>query len=129
MTVRADIELVRGDTYRRPLTIREPDGTAYDLDGSTVWFTLKRLGDTAADDAGALTQLTWESGGDSDGITVTSPATGTVTVEIPSDDTDGLNPAAKYRYDLQVVANGKVDTPIWGEVTVVTDTTRGTVLP
>lgn len=127
---RYDIEMMRGDAFRRSINIDEPDDSDYDLTGATVWFTLKRAGDTAADDSGAIAQLTWESGGASNGIVVTNPAIGRITVVVPKENTALLNPAAKYRYDVQVVnVSGEPDTPIWGEVTVIGDVTRSTVLP
>lgn len=121
---------VRGDTIVRTATITQPDGTAYDLTGCTVWFTVKEVTDRAANDDEALALLYWISGGASNGIAVSAPATGVVTVTIPASTTATLSPGRAYRYDLQIEDPlNAVATPDRGTLIVTRDVTLRVTTP
>ena len=125
----SDLSVGRGNTYRRALTIYQPDGAVYPLDGATVWLTVKDEADLSDTDDAAPIKLSWVSGGASAGITVADPASGVVTIEMTPAQTGALDPSTTYRYDVQVLKAGKVDTPISGLVIVRRDTTRRTTTP
>lgn len=129
MATTTNLSIKRGNTYRRLLTIYQPDDTVYDLDEATVWFTIKERGDKANDDDDALVKLYWVDGGASSGITVADPDLGVITVELTPAQTNALAVGEPYRYDVQVVKAGKVDTPVEGMLTVTQDTTRRTTTP
>jgi hypothetical protein len=114
------ISLTKGDTWINTLPITESDGSAYDLTGATVWLTVKAKNDTSSnDDDEALFQLIIGSG-----ITVASPATGIIAVEITDEQTELLTAGGLYKYDVQVRKGGKTFTPIGGTVVVNRDVTR-----
>jgi hypothetical protein len=47
----------KNNPYSAPITITKSDGSAYDLTGKTVFFTLKRINDYGNDDTDALITL------------------------------------------------------------------------
>lgn len=125
-----DLTLRRGDTYRRNLTITQPDGSLYDLNGATVWLTVKQRGDRSADDSAAVLKLYWVSGGASSGIVAASPSAGVIAVTMTAAQTAALSVgSAIYCYDVQVEKSGLIDTPITGGVIVERDVTIRTSTP
>jgi hypothetical protein len=113
------LTIIRGDTYLNTLPIAEPDGSAYDLTGASVWLTVKPKGSRTDDDDDALIQLTV-----GDGITVADPASGEIAVKLTDEQTGELAADTTYRYDLQIRKGGDTFTPIGGPLVVLRDTTR-----
>lgn len=113
------ITLPRGDTWINTLPIVDADGVAYDLTGADAWLTVKPANATATDDTDAVFQL--EIG---DGLTVATPSTGIIAVEITDENTALLTAGRMYRYDVQVRKGGKTFTPIGGAVVVTKDITK-----
>ena len=92
----ADHSMVRGDTKYINIPVTQPNGTAYNLTGCSLWFTVKRhVGDV---DALAVFQLTIGSG-----IAILSAAGGTAQVTITPALTASLvgNPD-RLVYDVQL---------------------------
>lgn len=49
------MRIKRGDDVDLNITVKDPKtGVAIDITGATIWFTVKRIGDTAAGDTSAL---------------------------------------------------------------------------
>jgi hypothetical protein len=126
---RTDIEITKGDTYSRTLTVTQRDGTVYDLTASTIWLTIKPENDIAASDAGVVIDLYWVSGGASSGITVGTPTSGVMNVKILPTSTELLVTGSLYRYDVQISKGGDIYTTVYGLVSVVPDVTRRTTTP
>jgi len=111
-----EISTYKGDTLGIDLQVNNEDGTGFDLDGSTVYFTAKKeINDTDADAVISYETTTEFS----------STTTGLVAITIPAttmDDLDGC-----YVYDIQVkFSDGTVFTPLTGVLVVKDDVTRGT---
>ena len=119
--------LVPGDDFIYTATVTDEAGDAYNLTGSTLWFTVKRRKSDA--DASAIAQLYWISGGASSGITVATPATGVAAVRIVAADTDEITQAA-HSWDLQLKdAAGVVRTVDFGTLVVLNRATAKVVAP
>jgi hypothetical protein len=115
---RGTIRLTRGDDYSETLSFDESDGSDYDLTGGSVRFTLKvNPGD--ADLAAVVSHVSGDGN-----LTITSPATGTVTHQITATETEALMPGVYY-YDYQLVAvDSTVATLERGRAEVAADITR-----
>lgn len=87
----------QGQTFFNTLAVKDDDGSAYDLTGATLWFTLKR--DYADLDSAAELQHTIGSG-----IVVTNAAGGLATHTIGAIETAGLAVGLLYRYDYKLKA-------------------------
>ena len=88
------IDVVRRDDHTVSLEVTYSDGTAYDLTGSTVYFTVKaNLTDT---DANAKIQKTVTSHSD--------PANGITSITLSKTDTN--IDAGDYYWDLQIKESG-----------------------
>lgn len=121
--------LIRGDTYRRRIQIFDTDGDPYNFNDAVVWLTIKRRTDHRDDDDNALVALYWASGGGSSGLTVDDPTDGWVRVTVSAAQTGALDAGQTYRYDVQILKSGEVDTPKSGLITVRADVTRRLVTP
>ena len=87
------ITINRGDAPDIPVEITyESDGSAYNLTGKTVFFTVKNIGDTAANDDAALITK--------DIISHSAPTLGQTTISLTADNTN-LAPGV-YKYDIQI---------------------------
>lgn len=126
----ATLTAYRGDTFRTTATILTAAGTAFDLTGCTVWFTVKAGADVSADDSTALVRLYWVSGGASSGIAVTTPTLGVAVVTLSPAQMTPLNQYGGYRYDLQVKdSNGDVTTVDSGKLIATNDITLRLTTP
>lgn len=96
------ITIYQGKTRKVNIPVLNPDGTAYDLTGATLWFTVKLRSDQSQDDVLAPIKLYRIVGGLGDGITVTLPATGIATIAMTPAQTEPLTIGESYVYDLQV---------------------------
>src|SRR5687768_6478528 len=110
-----DLEIKRGDDVSFEMTFREEDGTAYDITGMTVFFTMKRKFSDA--DADALISKTVTSHSD--------PTAGETTVALSNSDTT-VTPG-KYPYDLQIKdGDGKIQSTSTAYITILPDVTQRT---
>lgn len=113
----ADLRLVRGDTYSLPFAITDSNDDAVNLTSYTVWFTMKYQ--TADLDAAAVMQL--ETGS---GISITSAAGGTGTIDIAASDWATYSTGKNLVWDLQIKhTDGTVTTVDSGRVLVTQDVT------
>lgn len=114
-----DVE--RGDTIKVNLeNIVDETGAAVTASAYTWRATLKRMTDTAANDASALSQVYSPS----NGISIIN--TNNVYVRFPPSATSGLTATTVLRYDVQatkIVDTTDVETLLKGRVTVIVDTT------
>ena len=115
----SDLTLIRGDTAIIPVEVNDAAGNDVDLSGAEVFFTVKaRRSDP--DSAAVIRKQT------GDGITVTVPAEGKLTVTLDPEDTADIG-RGRYRYDVQVVADdGTVQTVADGSVLLREDVTLAT---
>ena len=88
-----------GDDFYRNRQLVTNDGAAYDLVGSTLWFTVRKQLEKT--DTSALFKLYWEWDGASDGITVENTDYGMAVIQLTPVQTATLEPGA-YHYDLQI---------------------------
>ena len=110
------LTLIRGDDYQIPVTITNADGTAYNLTGATVRFTVKPTLQLDTDsDASAVIAKTI--------ISHTDASAGETEIVLSNTDTN-ITPW-NYTYDLQITTvAGKVHSSYSGKVTVLADVTR-----
>lgn len=93
-------DLVQGDSAQFKITLEYEDGTAYDLTGYDVNMHLRR-----ADNSLVLAL------GIGDGIVVTANQ---IAITINPADTEDLDPAYTYHYDVEISINDTVRTVSWG---------------
>ena len=104
-------EIIRGDTVSLNMTFTDDDNAPIDLTGYTIFFTVKKdMNDT---DAQAVIAVN----------TTTGDATGKVTIDLTSDDTDVTEGA--YHYDLQLVKGSIVESTKSDILSVVRDVKNG----
>lgn len=110
------IQINRGDAASIPVEITyDSDGTAYNLTGKTVFFTVKRWEDKRSDDNEAVISKNITSH--------SAPASGQTTIELLASDTD-ISPGT-YKYDIQVEgADGKPISTITDKFIVYDDVTK-----
>lgn len=112
------MKLSRGDDIELLLTITDPDdNTAVDLTGCTVFFTVKKVGDSSDDDTTALIAKTQN--------VHTDPTNGKTSIQLTNADTNIT--AWTYVYDFQVkdTNNQIISTELW-KLVVENDATRRT---
>lgn len=123
----SDFPLKRGDTLILETSIKNDDGSAFDLTGCKVIFTMKRsITDV---DFAALAQVsTTSSAPVGGGVVITSPPqNGQCVITVPSAATAGKLPDNEVVliYDIEVIDTlGRVFTTEDGTVTVDADVTR-----
>lgn len=111
-TTQNNIEVFRGDDWSMKLTFADENGTALNITGWTIFFTLKKK--KTDTDADAVLQKN---------VTPESPTTGVCTVVLTN--TETLNLLGLYYYDFQYKDDdGVVQTITSGGLTFVTDITR-----
>jgi hypothetical protein len=86
------ITIHKGNPYSATFIIKNADGTAYDLTGKTLFFTVKELDDFTDTDSTALIQA--------DVTEFTDAINGIANVEIPASDT--LLDAGFYKWDIRI---------------------------
>lgn len=118
-----------GDTFQRTATMTA-GGSAVNLTGATLWWTLKLASDTAPDDLAAIAKLFWVDGGSSAGIAVSDPLTGQAVVTLTPAVTDSLSLSIDYRWDLQLKDSiGRIFTVDQGRLLVGRQITVRTTTP
>ena len=110
------IEVIRGDDVTLTVTFQDENGTAINLTGSTLYFTVK--GDlTATDDTGALISK--------DVVSHTTPLSGISSVALSNTDTNIT--AGDYYYDFQLKnSSNKITSTSKGVFSVINDVTKRT---
>ena len=111
------IKIIRGDDSSINTTFKNSDGTAFNITGYTVLFTVKKECDidvVDTTDTKALIKKTVTSH--------SSPTTGQTIIPLTSADTNQL--PGIYYWDLQLVKSGIVSSTQRGEFEVTTDITR-----
>lgn len=104
----------RGDTNTIGLTITS-NSIAYDITGSTIWFTLKKNKNDADSQASLQKEVTSH----------TNPSGGITAITLSATDTN-IQPG-KYFYDIQMkTSGGEIYTLASGTVEVLEDVTRST---
>lgn len=98
----AKIEMIRGDTRTITATFVDSDGTALDLTGGTVFFTVNASPEPT-DDTTAVVQK--------DVTSFDAPTTGVATITLSSSDTNSVTPGT-YWYDCQFVSSGGIVTSL-----------------
>jgi len=86
------ISVKRGNPYSAILTFTNEDGTAYDLTGKTVFFTVKKATDNTTNDDLALIKK--------DITSHTSASEGKTTLELTAKETNIV--VNNYKWDLRV---------------------------
>lgn len=86
------INIKRGNPYDATITVTNASGTAYDLTGKTIFFTVKKATDTGADDAGAVITKDITTHTNASGGVTTLNLTATQTNIVPGD----------YSWDLRI---------------------------
>lgn len=106
------ITVFRGDDVDMTFNFKELNGTAIDLTGCTLFFTIK----STEDDTDAQAKY-------SGTLSITSPETsGTATLSIPSSSTIYLK--GNYKMDIQIKTSvGKIRTPFKVDLFVDDDVT------
>ena len=110
--------LVAGDNYDLVFVLKR-SGTAVNLTGAKIWFTVKRS--VAQTDSAADLQLDTDTPAD---ISITDAANGQVTVYLKPSNTESLE--GSWLYDLQVLLSGKVTTYAQGKIEFLPNVTRTT---
>lgn len=108
------IEIIRGDDINLNLTFKDQDGTAINITGFKVYFTVKRrLGD--GDSAALLS---------ADVTSHTQPVLGKTIVLLAHSNTDDISEGTYY-YDLQLKdTGGNISSTKRGVFNVVEDVTK-----
>jgi hypothetical protein len=110
MPENVDLVIYQGDTCRFTVTVTDANGTVINLTGYTAAAQLKSDFDDATP-----TNFT---------CTISTPASGIVSVVMSAATTAGLTPGSDYIWDVQVTQpGGDVRTYLAGDVTVVPEVT------
>jgi hypothetical protein len=105
------------------VTANYEDGSAADLTGAKMWFTVKEKA-SDPDTAALIEKRNTAAGGSDSEIKITNPTGGAAEVYIVPDDTDEINPGI-YSYDVQVMlASGKTYTIVRDRITFKEDVTK-----
>lgn len=110
------IDIIRGDYRNIEVTFRKSDGSAYDLTGGTVFFTVNSSQDPS-DDTGAEIQK--------DVSSHSNPTEGKTTISLTSSDTE-IDPGTYY-YDIQLKDSaGNIVSAEKAKFEITSDITRRT---
>ena len=105
------------------VTANYEDGTAANLTGAKMWFTVKEKAADPDSDALIEKKSALAGGGDTE-IKFTNPTGGAAEVYLVPDDSDSMNPGI-YSYDVQVtLADGKTYTIVRDRITFKEDVTK-----
>lgn len=117
----ADYTMTRGDTLRLVSTARNANGSALNLTGYKVWFTVKK---NYADPDNIAVHQASSTDGSAD-VAIADPPSGVIDLRMPALKTYGFpDVAVKLLYDVQIKdALGNVQTAEKGTITVEPDVT------
>lgn len=120
----SDYTMVRGDTFRLLVQVKNQYGAEKSIVGSKVWFTVKRQ----YIDPDTLAVHRADSLDGSGDVVITDPSRGYVSVRMPAFKTQGFpDTIDSLVYDVQVLdASGDVVTVERGKLSVAPDVTRTT---
>lgn len=111
----AKIKLTRGDSRTINVPYLSSSGTALDLTGATVFFTVNAT-DSPTDDTAAVISKTITS--------ISNPTLGIATISLTNADTQNITPG-EYYYDVQVKdAAGNVTSSKRDKFIIISDVTR-----
>ena len=105
------LSLVQGDTAVLRVEIQQADGSAFDLDGWAIDFTIKRSQQDS--NAAAVFHGTLAGG---EIVLVTTTDAGLIDVTVPADKSVLMRIGRKYYWDCQVNKDGFVFTPCDGVI-------------
>jgi len=110
------LEIIRGDTTDITVTITDENGSAVDITGATVYFTIKsKISD---DDSNSLIQKEITNH--------TDPINGKTTISLSATETAEF-PPDNYVWDLQIkFPDGTVTSAKYDKLVVLPDVTRTT---
>lgn len=111
----AKISIIRGDSRTITVNVTNSSGSAFDLTGCTVYFTVNAT-TSPTDDTSASIQKSTSS--------FSSPTSGVATITLTHTDTDSLTPGT-YFYDVQLKDSSSNITSLKQDKFVITaDITR-----
>lgn len=109
------IQLIRGDDTTLTITFTDETGTAIDLTGKTVYFTVKKDSDLSkSDDTSAIIKKTITAHSD--------PILGKTVVTLSNTDTNQA--IGFYWWDLQILSSGKKASSLKGQLEIIQDVTK-----
>jgi hypothetical protein len=120
----SSLEIIQGNTVRLDAVITVDGGTAADLTGCSLWFTVKEKRSDSDDDA-----IIQKKSPPGSGITITDAAGGTARITLTPEDTAELNPNRQYFFDVKIkTPTDDVYTPdgLYGTIRVVPWVTQET---
>jgi len=101
-----NFEIVFGQELTLEVTVQDANGTAIDITGATLtWTMVLHPGATAK-----ITKTT------TSGITLTDPTNGRADIALAETDTDTLDVDSYYYHDLKMVSGGATTYPLRGYV-------------
>jgi len=107
-----DISLVKGDDYTHVVTITSDGSTPIDITGRAYTAMVRRDKATTGTAEATIT------------CTITTAASGILTLTMSDTVTDALNPGYRYYWDLQEVSGSTTTTILAGTVSVLQDVTH-----
>lgn len=108
-------EMISGDTATITVTVDDGAGGVVDLTGATVTFAMSK--DKPGSRFNATAKITKTVG---DGVTLTDPTNGVMTVALDAADTDDLS--GRYHYEIEVTdTSSNVATVTTGIITIKPD--------
>lgn len=128
-------EIVRGDTVRLEVTIKDAAGDAVPLPGLTFWQTWKPEGDMAPDDRNAYGTSYLAIGNDGNATAATNASVidaleGRLELVLDAADSAAMRPGESVAVDIQAqTIEGDIVTLYRGTVAIVADVTRSTAAP
>jgi len=111
------LEIFKGDDKTYELSVVDSDGTAVNLTGCTLKFTVKRYRTDAYTDA----KIKKTSASEAE-IKITDAAAGEAEIYVTDDDTKSLE-AKTHWFDVELTKGGKIYTIKFGKFIVLEDVT------
>ncbi len=101
-------DIVQGDTCTFRVTLNDENDDPINLTGTTADMEIKRLDGTLVLALGI-----------GNGITLSNPTAGEMTITIDAGDTDALDPEYTYLYDVQWTNGANVRTVVAGQLKIM----------
>ena len=107
MAAIANLRVERGSTFSSDVTVKDNEGSVFDLTGYSATASLAKCYDSSFYDRTSFT------------CTITTPTTGVITLELTADQTNALE-SGRYVYDLEILraSDSTISRVIEGIVTV-----------